>query len=662
MPVHFDGPEQDDEQVHTCLKCVSALQLAHRFAASHEKVMHHRNIVSEPGKAHLWNFLSDSENRQAVATAGPPPARKKAPDDNEGFEEEELLYWKLGVGPADSSGCPVVCKGKKQDSAAELGSRTSSNSDETTHIEEDQPAERIQALAGRPKHRGRLTKLSDVAAATDVPVAQDRADADIPWPPATSTQTQAQKLPPSLEQDSDAGAPATLRDRLSSPRGAADSSLSALWQADAKRRQLLAVASATAVASQGPPAHSVAATEHLASSLRSFLAHGETIAGRVKAALHAEALNSAADDAAADQCCIDKDCSTGRDAAHGGLPDISAAGQSGMAVDKPASPVEPVAVDSSTAKAATAGLPSSGLQQLQGISSDSPEQATQQSVAKLVGLAFAVSMIPCNSACWIIFQQQFCHAGKPVIVRDIQPQCFWDPDTLKRATKDTKGTWAKDKEGRKIQIKDAKPLKVIDMRDLKTYYMKQDDFFVVFKSGGDQLQCGTGTQHFHHAESEGFPVYSPLCRSPAQTLAGLHAVCAIPRVHTPRWAAPCGFASGYGPSEARPGSQIVHSHWQAGPVRCGRTTADAKSNPTYGGAGAVWDIFQRQDVPALTKYLMKHCGEFSHAGKPIKREAIAHAIHSQTFFLTLALLSSIMGRGSSYLLGALIRCVAWPAV
>ncbi|DBA92513.1 TPA: hypothetical protein ACH3X1_002746 [Trebouxia sp. C0004] len=519
MPVHFDGPEQDDEQVHTCLKCVSALQLAHRFAASHEKVMHHRNIVSEPGKAHLWNFLSDSENRQAVATAGPPPARKKAPDDNEGFEEEELLYWKLGVGPADSSGCPVVCKGKKQDSAAELGSRTSSNSDETTHIEEDQPAERIQAL------------LSDVAAATDVPVAQDRADADIPWPPATSTQTQAQKLPPSLEQDSDAGAPATLRDReeqpalmtalllhgahplisrhgflsgLSSPRGAADSSLSALWQADAKRRQLLAVASATAVASQGPPAHSVAATEHLASSLRSFLAHGETIAGRVKAALHAEALNSAADDAAADQCCIDKDCSTGRDAAHGGLPDISAAGQSGMAVDKPASPVEPVAVDSSTAKAATAGLPSSGLQQLQvqqqkqavfteaaqaaggatdhatasqqqqrglqpagpveadtaageeaavkadaqqqqqkqhqaakcalkrkrtdkrlreqqtlelvtgqGISSDSPEQATQQSVAKLVGLAFAVSMIPCNSACWMSWQLQCCYTALP---------------------------------------------------------------------------------------------------------------------------------------------------------------------------------------------------------------------------------------------------------
>ena len=68
--------------------------------------------MSEPGKAHLWDFLPDSENRQAVAAAGPPPARKKALDDSEGFEDEELLSWKLGVGPADSSGCPVVYEGR----------------------------------------------------------------------------------------------------------------------------------------------------------------------------------------------------------------------------------------------------------------------------------------------------------------------------------------------------------------------------------------------------------------------------------------------------------------------------------------------------------------------------------------------------------------------
>ncbi len=228
-------------------------------------------------------------------------------------------------------------------------------------------------------------------------------------------------------------------------RRAADSSLSVLCQADAKRRQLLAVASATAgaaaataVASQGPPADSMAATEHLARSLRSFLvgdqqqllqqlseavvlapsalaqidtsllsewarqadegaqvmtalrdrvlqAHGEAIAGRVKAALHAEAPILAADDTAADRCCSREDPSTGRDAAGSGLPDLSAAGRSSMAVDKPACPAKHAAVDDgSIAKAATARLPASGLQQLQ---LQRLEHATFPEAAQAVGHA-----------------------------------------------------------------------------------------------------------------------------------------------------------------------------------------------------------------------------------------------------------------------------------
>jgi len=87
---------------------------------------------------------------------------------------------------------------------------------------------------------------------------------------------------------------------------------------------------------------------------------------------------------------------------------------------------------------------------------------------------------PCSPPCLLIgcilsyriFQQQFCHAGKPVIVRDIQPQFFWDPDTLKRATKDTKGTWGRDRDGRKIQIKDAKPLKVMLFLLCRLYMQK----------------------------------------------------------------------------------------------------------------------------------------------------------------------------------------------
>ena len=48
-------------------------------------------------------------------------------------------------------------------------------------------------------------------------------------------------------------------------------------------------------------------------------------------------------------------------------------------------------------------------------------------------------------------------------------------------------------------------LQVIDMRDLRTYYMKQDDFFEAFKSGGDEVQCGPGTQHKAMLKVKDFP-------------------------------------------------------------------------------------------------------------------------------------------------------------
>ena len=88
------------------------MQYAPSEPGIYPQVMHQCNFVIEPSQAHLWDFLSDSDNRQAVATAGPPPARKKAPDDQEGFEDEELHYWKLGVGPADTSGYPIVYEGR----------------------------------------------------------------------------------------------------------------------------------------------------------------------------------------------------------------------------------------------------------------------------------------------------------------------------------------------------------------------------------------------------------------------------------------------------------------------------------------------------------------------------------------------------------------------
>ena len=60
-----------------------------------------------------------------------------------------------------------------------------------------------------------------------------------------------------------------------------------------------------------------------------------------------------------------------------------------------------------------------------------------------------------------------------------------------------------------------------------------------------------------------------------------------------------------------------------------RCSSAGRAVRRYGGAGAVWDIWPRRDVPALAQWLLAHAREFTVHGAPLDAANIMDAIHDQ---------------------------------
>lgn len=261
-----------------------------------------------------------------------------------------------------------------------------------------------------------------------------------------------------------------------------------------------------------------------------------------------------------------------------------------------------------------------------------------------------------------VFQQQFCQIGKPVVVRGIQPGFFWDPDTLQRATLSLKGMYGKraNKSAPKRMIKSPTPLTVVDQRNMNDYAMKQSEFFKAFIAGGDTLG---GSEEPLMLKVKDYPPEAAFAEEmprhwqdfmqclPFQEYCHPDGPLNVARYLTSALIKPDLGPKSYIATgrleEHEEGDSVtklhvdlsdainvlVHMEGSSASVRCGNTPAHPQADPTYGGAGAVWDIFQRQDVPKLQAFLNRHCGDFRHGGKPVNPSSIKHAIHSQKFFL-----------------------------
>lgn len=261
---------------------------------------------------------------------------------------------------------------------------------------------------------------------------------------------------------------------------------------------------------------------------------------------------------------------------------------------------------------------------------------------------------PCRPGFVRRLQQQL-RLGAPVVVRNCPRRMNWGPDCMSRAVKEPKES----------------NLEVVDCSKggaLMSYQRSQ--FFKGYQRGDDNPTSFTDEAgELRMLKIKDFPPSSefskelprhhqdfcsglPLIEMTHPTAGPLNLAASMPAgMLRPDLGPKSYIAYGRVPECMGEGDSVTKLHcdmsdainllqhqqqWpgEASPqARYGREDDCRSLPPRYGGAGAVWDIWRREDLNALRGYLTAHASEFLHNEQPVCGATLDDVIHSQVFYL-----------------------------
>ncbi|BDA51374.1 probable lysine-specific demethylase 3A at C-terminar half [Coccomyxa sp. Obi] len=243
--------------------------------------------------------------------------------------------------------------------------------------------------------------------------------------------------------------------------------------------------------------------------------------------------------------------------------------------------------------------------------------------------------------------QEVWREGVPVVVRGVRKGYQWNPITMCRATTENNSRFDGEQK-----------IEVVDCNDWAVESMKQSTFFRLYEQDNEKeimykLKDWPPNAHFSERlgrhnqdfmEMLPMPEYSHP-KGPLNLLSYLKDNSVKPDLGPKSYVA---FGrvkehEGHGDSVTKLHCDLsdavniichVAGNGAGATIRCGDTPADTATDPSYGRAGAVWDIWPRNSRDQLAAYLRAHAAEFAAEGLNLDPEKILHPIHDQDFFLT----------------------------